>query len=230
MADSNNELVFVYGTLRRGGSNAFRMDGAEFVGRGEVTGRLVAVSWYPGLVPGALGEWVTGDVFEVSPEHLRKLDEYEGLAAGEVEGSEYRRVRVKVYIAGQQGLLGEAWVWQWIGPVDEAKMIRSGDWMDVEHPRPAPWLTLVALGCLLALPAGLAARVITKFSAMPWLSSAIIVGALISPFIALVATNFGNLRRERWGKLRSLVEQCATGICWLVALGIFLWLTGLADP
>ncbi|MEO8614231.1 MAG: gamma-glutamylcyclotransferase family protein, partial [Luteolibacter sp.] len=43
-------MVFVYGTLRRGGSNHFRMDGAEFITAGRIAGRMYKIDWYPGLV------------------------------------------------------------------------------------------------------------------------------------------------------------------------------------
>lgn len=219
-SDTGSERVFVYGTLRRGGSNAFRMDGAEFVGAGEVAGELVAISWYPGLVPGRAGRWVTGDVFEVSEEHLRKLDEYEGLAAGEVEGSEYRRVRMTVYAAGLQTPLGDAWVWQWIGPVDKNRIIRSGDWMDVDRPRPMALFTLVAVCCLLALPLGLGAGLVTGVSdswADRKLSVLIMAGAVVFPVMALMAAYYGQKRREKWRTLRWIVASVSA-----ILAGLFL--------
>ena len=39
------ELLFVYGTLRRGASNAARMEGAEYVRAGRVRGRMYVVDW-----------------------------------------------------------------------------------------------------------------------------------------------------------------------------------------
>ncbi len=134
--ENDAELVFVYGTLRRGGSNAFRMEGAEFVSAGEVEGRLYAISWYPGFVPGAgLGQ-VKGDVFRVAPEQMRALDEFEGLSAGEIEGSEYRRVKVPVLLDGVAWEESHrAWVYEWIGPVEEGRRIVSGDWLEVEEAR-----------------------------------------------------------------------------------------------
>ena len=227
-SDTRPERVFVYGTLRRGGSNAFRMEGAEFVGAGEVSGELVAISWYPGLIPGRAGRWVTGDVFEVSPEHLRRLDENEGLAAGEVEGSEYRRIRMKVYAAGLQTSFGEAWVWQWIGPVDRNRIIRSGDWMDVDRPRPVALFTLVGVCCLLALPLGLAAGVVTGISdslADRRLSALIIAGAAVFPLMALLAAYCGQKRRERWRTLRWIVASVSAI---LAALSLIILLRGVA--
>ena len=122
------ELVFVYGTLRRGASNSWRMDGAEFVADGTVDGRIYRIDWYPGLVLGGTSR-VIGEVFAVTPEHLAALDEFEGVSAAENTGSEYRRVKAKVATAGWTI---EAWAWEWIGPLDESKRVRSGDWLAME--------------------------------------------------------------------------------------------------
>ena len=131
-SDNGSELVFVYGTLRRGGSNAFRMEGAEFVGEAIVRGSLYTISWYPGLVLNEDAGNVRGEVFRVGPELLRALDEFEGLAAGEIEGCEYRRVETRIHLDGvatDEVVL--AWAYDWIGQVDDANRISSGDWMEV---------------------------------------------------------------------------------------------------
>lgn len=128
-SDTGSELVFVYGTLRRGGSNAFRMDGAEFVGPATVGGVLYRISWYPGLVLEGDGR-VIGEVHRVGPELLRALDEFEGLAAGEIEGSEYRRVKAEALLGGEEEL--EVWVYEWKGAFNEDERIQSGDWLAVD--------------------------------------------------------------------------------------------------
>lgn len=124
MMASLGERVFVYGTLRRGASNHRRLAGAAWVGDGTVRGRLYRIDWYPGLVlDDAAGE-VRGEVHEVDAATLAALDAY--------EGSEYRRVRVAVVggvASGGPGTVLEAWAWEWIGPIDEARRIRSGDWL-----------------------------------------------------------------------------------------------------
>lgn len=132
MTPPPEQLVFVYGTLRRGGSNAFRMDGAEFVSPGRIEGSLYKISWYPGLVPGEGAGWVKGDVFKVGPEELRALDEFEGLSAGEIQGSEYHRVKVPVWLdEGSEPLL--AWAYRWIGPIEEKNRVASGDWLERQN-------------------------------------------------------------------------------------------------
>ncbi|HEX7260527.1 MAG TPA: gamma-glutamylcyclotransferase family protein, partial [Luteolibacter sp.] len=90
------QLVFVYGTLRRGGSNHFRLAGAEFITAGTITGRMYRIDWYPGLVLDNAGDEIHGEVYSVDPEQLAALDLFEGLSAGEITGCEYRRVQTTV--------------------------------------------------------------------------------------------------------------------------------------
>ena len=129
MADDSAELVFVYGTLRRGGSNSFRMDGAEFIASGKVGGRLYSISWYPGLVLDSGSESVEGDLYRVGSVQLAALDEFEGISANEIEGAEYRRVQTEVSTRDEVIV---AWSYEWKGPVEESKRILSGDWLQVE--------------------------------------------------------------------------------------------------
>ncbi len=116
---ASSERVFVYGTLRRGGSQHIRMAGAVFVTAGSVRGRVYRIDWYPGLVLDAAAGPVAGEVYDVSPELFVRLDEF--------EGAEYRRVRVRVQ-AGR-GEMENVWVWEWRGAVDGYPRIGHGDWL-----------------------------------------------------------------------------------------------------
>ncbi len=127
--EAGRQLVFVYGTLRRGGSNHFRMEGAVFQGAASVRGRLYRIDWYPGLVLDENGGGIAGDVFAVEPGHLRELDDFEGLSADGVEGTEYRRVQVPVTL--ESGTRVEAWIWEWRGPVERFPEVAGGDWLAV---------------------------------------------------------------------------------------------------
>ena len=109
--------VFVYGTLRRGAAQAGRMSDARWLGAGRVRGDLFRISWYPCVVLREEGDFVTGDVFAIDDDLLRKLDAY--------EGDEYRRVRVMV----EGDTPGEAWMWEWAGEVPAESLIASGDWL-----------------------------------------------------------------------------------------------------
>jgi gamma-glutamylcyclotransferase (GGCT)/AIG2-like uncharacterized protein YtfP len=129
----NAEPVFVYGTLRKGGSNHFRMDGAEFLGAGKIAGKIFKIDWYPALVSGGAGE-VKGELYRVGAEHLHALDVFEGIVPGEGESREYRRVKVEVTL--DSGEMESAWVWEWIGDLSSATALDTGDWLAYE-PNPS---------------------------------------------------------------------------------------------
>lgn len=111
--------VFVYGTLRRGGTNHFRMKGADFLNEAKARGRLYRIDWYPGLVLDSTADEIHGEVYQTAAGLLEELDHFEGGA--------YRRVRTQVLLPDGAEL--SAWVWEWRGPVDESRRIRSGDWL-----------------------------------------------------------------------------------------------------
>jgi gamma-glutamylcyclotransferase (GGCT)/AIG2-like uncharacterized protein YtfP len=113
------ELVFVYGTLRRGGSNHFRMEGAEFLSPATTSGRLYQIDWYPGLVIDDAADEIAGEIYQVSPAMLGELDGF--------EGTEYRRVNVVIRQPDGESVF--AWIWEWLGPCDETRRIASGDWL-----------------------------------------------------------------------------------------------------
>lgn len=119
--ESPREMVFVYGTLRRGGSNHFRMAGAEFVAAATVRGRLYQIDWYPGLVLDDTADDVTGEIYLVSGILLESLDDF--------EGGEYRRVLTLAQCGGGHPSLPSAWIWEWLGPCDEKNRIINGDWL-----------------------------------------------------------------------------------------------------
>src|SRR6185503_9965282 len=75
----NKQLVFVYGTLRRGnaGSMSVRFPNAKFIGDAKVTGSLYDLGAYPGLLLDDSKSLVVGEVYEVDEAVLNELDEFE---------------------------------------------------------------------------------------------------------------------------------------------------------
>ncbi len=77
--------LFVYGTLKRGGSNHAHLAGQRFLGEARTAAgyTLVSLGGYPGLVP-ASGDHarVTGELWAVDDACLARLDELEGIAEG----------------------------------------------------------------------------------------------------------------------------------------------------
>jgi hypothetical protein len=130
--------VFVYGTLRKGGSNHFRMDGSEWVGKGIVEGSIYQIDSNPNLVFPALkldaGGRVLGEVYRVSDAQLKALDDFEGISERYEEPYEYRRLMTAVEM--ESGDKAYAWVWEWNSCLEGAKILSEGDWLLYE-PNPS---------------------------------------------------------------------------------------------
>ncbi len=129
----NTNAVFVYGTLRKGGSNHFRMAGSDFIGEGKISGKMYKIDWYPALLCG--GEtFVKGEFYRVDDKTLDALDEFEGITPDASVPREYRRVRVTVALSAEHP--EDAWVWEWIGGVENATALDGEDWLAYE-PNPS---------------------------------------------------------------------------------------------
>jgi len=77
--------IFVYGTLKRGGSNHACLRDQEFLGEAcTVPGfTLYSLGSYPGMVPDLTDRHgVAGEVWSVDEKTLAELDALEGLAEG----------------------------------------------------------------------------------------------------------------------------------------------------
>jgi len=114
------ELLFVYGTLRRGASRggyAARLEAeAEWLSAAQTPGRLYQVNPdYPGMVKADNSrDWVTGEVWAIDdPQLWMALDDY--------EGTEYVRARCLVTLA--DGEEREAWVYLYASKITTAMAI-----------------------------------------------------------------------------------------------------------
>lgn len=99
----------------------------RLIGAAQVTGTLVKVDWYPGLVLEG-GTSVMGEVYEVGPELLRELDIFEGIKA-DSRSSEYARVRAEVN-CGEKVL--SVWIYEWLKGVEGYEVVSSGNWLSVD--------------------------------------------------------------------------------------------------
>jgi len=125
------DLLFVYGSLRRG----FELHGvltglgARHVGKASLRGRLFDLGHYPGVKPSTAGaDRVQGEVYRlVNPERaLQILDRAEGLRPGAPADSLYRREAAAVTL--EDASTAQAWVYwlgRWSGP---KRLIASGDY------------------------------------------------------------------------------------------------------
>lgn len=111
-----HDLLFVYGTLRRGGSHHRLLGDAEHLGawRSGPHYRMLDMGPYPALVQGEAT--VAGEIYRIRPEMLPMLDAYEGCPG------DYRRERIDTEF-------GMAWVYLWDRVAPTAAAIPGGDWL-----------------------------------------------------------------------------------------------------
>jgi len=122
--------LFVYGTLRSGGSHEMARllrANSVYIGSAELPqSHLVNVGRYPGAVRAA-GEksTVKGDLFQLTdPDVLRRLDRYEDCDLRAPKASEfYRRQRL---VRLRNGRRTRAWVYEYNRPTDGLTIIPSG--------------------------------------------------------------------------------------------------------
>jgi gamma-glutamylaminecyclotransferase len=77
--------LFVYGTLKRGGSNHARLAGQKFIAEAHTMPgyTLYSLGDYPGMIfQPADRHGVSGEIWEVDAETLAELDEFEGVPEG----------------------------------------------------------------------------------------------------------------------------------------------------
>jgi gamma-glutamylcyclotransferase (GGCT)/AIG2-like uncharacterized protein YtfP len=119
----NKHLVFVYGTLRRGGAGAMsiRFPNSKFIAEALVTGSLYDLGAYPGLLLNESNSLVIGEVYEVDDELLKRLDDFEA-------SSNYWRKQVEISLGSHRKV---CWVYE---PNPEfyslRTLITSGDWIE----------------------------------------------------------------------------------------------------
>src|SRR6267143_82706 len=119
----SKHLVFVYGTLRRGGARAMStlFPNSKFIADAKVSGSLYDLGAYPGLLINESNSLVTGEVYEVDDEILNQLDDIEA-------SSYYRRTQVEISLGANRKA---SWIYE---PNPDAyslrTLIRSGDWIE----------------------------------------------------------------------------------------------------
>ena len=119
----NKHLVFVYGTLRRGGARAMtiRFPNSKFIADARVIGSLYDLGAYPGLLLNESNSLVLGEVYEVDDEILNELDDFEA-------SSYYLRKQVEISLGTHRRM---CWIYE---PDPEfyslRTLITSGDWIE----------------------------------------------------------------------------------------------------
>jgi gamma-glutamylcyclotransferase (GGCT)/AIG2-like uncharacterized protein YtfP len=119
-----NDLLFVYGTLKRGGENhpKLAVHRVRFVGEGRIRGRLYRIKGqpYPGAVPGTSRAYIHGEVYELSNREkvLTELDQFEGTDEGL-----FVRKLVDVWVGSEKF---KAWVYFYARPKERTSIIPGG--------------------------------------------------------------------------------------------------------
>jgi gamma-glutamylcyclotransferase (GGCT)/AIG2-like uncharacterized protein YtfP len=133
--------VFVYGTLRRGEQRDINLltPAPRWVGKASVEGILYDLGDYPGLVLGRDGyrtqEKVRGEVYEITEQLERVLDEIEEVAPN--PSGEYAKRQVRVFLEpsdppGKSGSTPELTCLVYEAAPDRVAgcaVIFSGDWV-----------------------------------------------------------------------------------------------------
>ncbi|HEX4326065.1 MAG TPA: gamma-glutamylcyclotransferase family protein [Burkholderiales bacterium] len=130
----NNEvagdLLFVYGTLRAGGSNdiARIAPAARRFADARVRGRLYDLGAYPALLLDTGADWVAGELYEIPPPAWPALDALEEPVTPVRPDGEYLKVEAPVELAG--GSRRTVWVYVANPAVLQLdRLIAGGDWM-----------------------------------------------------------------------------------------------------
>jgi len=99
-------LVFVYGTLKRGGENHGWISPQRFVAaaRTRPLYRMYDLGGYPGLIRSSDGLAIEGEIWEVDEDGLVQLDVLEDTAGGEYE-------RAKIELEDSAGLAVEGYIY-----------------------------------------------------------------------------------------------------------------------
>ena len=125
------DLIFVYGTLRRGYSQnvALQRLGAEYLGRGTTQGDLFDLGDFPGARSTAkASSRIAGEIYRLPnpSQALPVLDEIEGLRPAAPELSLFRREMTTVKLEnGQETMAWVYWLNRSTGP---RRRIPSGDY------------------------------------------------------------------------------------------------------
>jgi gamma-glutamylcyclotransferase (GGCT)/AIG2-like uncharacterized protein YtfP len=121
-------LVFVYGSLRRGGgAHVLLRPVGQCLGPASIAGRLYDLGPYPAARPTRRpAERVHGELYRLTrPAALAALDRYEAHESVSSGVGEYRREAVPVRHAGRRRL---AWVYWYARPLRGARRLPAGVW------------------------------------------------------------------------------------------------------
>lgn len=127
------DLLFVYGTLRRGSHRRMHRQlaqSADLVGSARFRGRLFRVAAYPGAVASPhAADSVRGEVYRLrDPALLPVLDRYEGCDPRDPTPPYVRRLE-QVTLDDDAAIV-RSWIYLYARPTDGLERIMSGDFLE----------------------------------------------------------------------------------------------------
>ena len=213
MSANQKTLVFVYGTLRRGSSNHFRLGKAPFVEEAWILGRLYRIDWYPGMRLDEEGVPVRGEIYEIEREALRELDVF--------EGKEFERLKAKVHAKGGGDF--HVWLYEYCREVDYGAELLPADWAHHERKNdrkvPAP---LFSLATFILLPATAALGAFMTWSDPDSSSRILQTVSIVLPLLAFLTGRKAHARQERWAEGAEVCAAVAFIVFCLMLLIRFL--------
>lgn len=123
------DALFVYGTLLQGFPLHGLLEGrTQFLGEGQIRGRLYSFGPFPGAVEDPKGI-VVGEIYESKEmtDLVRRIDEEEEYDPTDEPGSLFIRRQVAVRLF-EEGRTLQAWVYFYNGPLSRGHPIPSGSW------------------------------------------------------------------------------------------------------
>jgi gamma-glutamylcyclotransferase (GGCT)/AIG2-like uncharacterized protein YtfP len=135
MKDEKPCYLFAYGTLRKEFELPLNEKIARFIewiGDGEIKGKLYDMGEYPAAIPVSENERsvIKGAVMKINqPEKVMKLvDDYEGCNPENEAQSVYCRKKESIIL--KDGNIVDAWVYWYLLPVDDKRRIRHKDYLN----------------------------------------------------------------------------------------------------
>lgn len=129
-----SDLLFVYGTLRKGNANEmaeYLAEHAQFITEGWFQGRMFYITYYPGVVTSETGsDCVYGEVYRLdNPETmLNVLDDYEECTERHIQPAEYKRTYVSITAINGK-VYDTVWIYLYQWSVKDKSQIMTGDFM-----------------------------------------------------------------------------------------------------
>jgi gamma-glutamylcyclotransferase (GGCT)/AIG2-like uncharacterized protein YtfP len=129
MKEQSKQILFVYGTLRKGFAlhSHLKKSTVKEVGEGYIHGLLYDLGEYPGAIETSASTKIIGEVYAIRDQKaLEKLDKIEEFNPEEVHKSLF--IRKKTTVKLKSGDEISAWVYFLSKQPKDAQLIKSGDY------------------------------------------------------------------------------------------------------